>query len=98
MNPMVNGPFMALFQQVVAPELQGRVFTVLGSMAALATPLGLAIAGPVSDWLGIQVWFVVGGLVCAVASVAMLLTPAVMNIESHGHAVQAARDANPCEG
>ena len=93
MNPIVNGPFMALFQQVVAPELQGRVFTVLQSMAALATPLGLAIAGPLSDWLGVQVWFVAGGLVCAVAGVAILLTPAVMHIESHGHALQAARDA-----
>jgi DHA3 family macrolide efflux protein-like MFS transporter len=93
MNPIVNGPFGALFQDVVAPELQGRVFTVLGSMTALAAPLGLAIGGPVSDWLGVQVWFVIGGLICVVASVAMLLTPTVMNLESHGHAVQTARDA-----
>ena len=94
-NPIVNGPFGALFQDVVAPELQGRVFTVLGSMTALAAPLGLAIGGPISDWLGVQVWFVIGGLICVVASVVMLLTPAVMNLESHGHAVQAARDAEP---
>lgn len=94
-NPIVNGPFGALIQDVVAPDLQGRVFTVLGSLTALAAPLGLAIGGPVSDWLGVQVWFVIGGLGCVVASVIMLLTPAVRNIESHGHAVQAARDAVP---
>jgi DHA3 family macrolide efflux protein-like MFS transporter len=93
MNPLVNGPFGALIQDVVAPELQGRVFTVLTSMAALAAPLGLAIAGPISDWLGVQVWFIIGGLVCVVGSIVMLLTPAVMHLESHGHAVQAARDA-----
>lgn len=93
MNPVVNGPLGALLQAVVAPELQGRVFTVLRSMSALAVPLGLAIGGPISDWLGVQVWFVIGGLICIAASVAMLLTPAVMNLESHGHAVQAARDA-----
>jgi len=93
MNPLVNGPFGALIQAVVAPDLQGRVFTVLTSMAALAAPLGLAIAGPISDWLGVQVWFIIGGLVCVVGSVAMLLTPAVLNLESHGHAFQAARDA-----
>jgi DHA3 family macrolide efflux protein-like MFS transporter len=92
MNPVVNGPMMALFQAVVAPELQGRVFTVLGSMTSLAAPLGLAIAGPISDWLGVQVWFVIGGAICVVASVIMLLTPAVMNLEAHGHAVQATRD------
>jgi MFS family permease len=55
--------------------------------------LGLAIAGPISDWLGVQVWFIIGGLVCVLGSVVMLLTPAVMHLESHGHAVQAARDA-----
>ena len=92
MNPMVNGPFGALLQDVVAPELQGRVFTVLGSMTGLAVPLGLAIAGPISDWLGVQAWFVIGGSVCVVASVAMLMTPSVRDLESHGHAVQAARD------
>ena len=46
MNPLVNGPFGALIQEVVAPDIQGRVFTVLGSMTALAAPLGLAIGGP----------------------------------------------------
>jgi DHA3 family macrolide efflux protein-like MFS transporter len=92
-NPIVNGPFGALFQDVVAPELQGRVFTVLGSMTAIAAPLGLAIGGPIADWLGVQVWFIIGGTVCVLASIVMFLTPAVMNLESHGHAVQAAHDA-----
>jgi DHA3 family macrolide efflux protein-like MFS transporter len=50
-NPIVNGPFGALLQDVVAPELPGRASTVLGSMTALAVPLGLAIGGPLSDWL-----------------------------------------------
>jgi DHA3 family macrolide efflux protein-like MFS transporter len=93
MNPIVNGPFGALFQDVVSPELQGRVFTVLSSMTGLASPLGLAIGGPIADWLGVQVWFVIGGLLCVVASVVMLMSPEVMNLELHGHAVQAARDA-----
>lgn len=92
-NPIVNGPFGAVIQDVVAPDLQGRVFTVLGSLTGLAAPLGLAIGGPIADWLGVQVWFLIGGLICVVASMVMLLTPAVMDIESHGHAVQAARDA-----
>jgi DHA3 family macrolide efflux protein-like MFS transporter len=95
MNPLVNGPFGALIQAVVAPDIQGRVFTVLTSMAALAAPLGLAIAGPISDWLGVQVWFIIGGLVCAVGSAIMLLMPAVRELESHGHALQAARDTEP---
>ena len=51
--------------------------------------------GFISDWLGVQVWLVIGGLICVVASIVMLLTPSVRNLESHGHAVQAARDAEP---
>jgi DHA3 family macrolide efflux protein-like MFS transporter len=52
MNPICNGPLFALLQDVVAPEIQGRVFTVIGSLSSLAVPVGLAIAGPVADWLG----------------------------------------------
>ena len=46
MNPLVNGPFVAIIQYAVPPELQGRVFAVIGSVAGAASPLGMAIAGP----------------------------------------------------
>jgi DHA3 family macrolide efflux protein-like MFS transporter len=92
MNPICNGPLFALLQDVVAPELQGRVFTVIGSMSGLAAPVGLAIAGPIADWLGVQAWFMIGGLLCVVAAVAMFATPAVMGLEEHGHAARAVRE------
>jgi hypothetical protein len=59
----------------------------------LAVPVGLAIGGPIADWLEVQVWFLIGGTLCVVASGVMRLTPAVMHLEAHGHAAQAARDA-----
>jgi DHA3 family macrolide efflux protein-like MFS transporter len=92
MNPIANGPFFALFQDVIAPEMQGRVFTVIGSLSVLAVPVGLGIAGPVSDWLGVQVWFVISGLTCLLASVVMFATPDVMNLEAHGQAIRASRE------
>ena len=92
MNPICNGPLFALLQDVVTPEIQGRVFTVIGSMSGLAAPVGLAIAGPVADWLGVQAWFMIGGLMCVAAAVAMFSTPAVMGLEEHGRAAQAARN------
>jgi DHA3 family macrolide efflux protein-like MFS transporter len=90
MNPICNGPLSALLQDVVAPEIQGRVFTVIGSLSGLAAPVGLAIAGPVADWLGVQAWFVIGGLLCIILGGAMFLTPMVMDLEAHGHALRAA--------
>lgn len=92
MNVICNGPFLALFQDVVAPEIQARVFTVISSLSGLAGPVGLAIAGPVADGLGVQAWFIIGGTLCVVWGVAMFLTPVVMSIEEHGHAARAARE------
>nr|HMN61930.1 MFS transporter [Anaerolinea sp.] len=48
MNPITNGPLFAFLQSRIAPEMQGRVFTLVGSMAAAASPLGLAMAAPVA--------------------------------------------------
>lgn len=62
-NPLVNGPLHAALQARVDPDKQGRVFTLLSSGATLAMPIGLAIAGPLSDAVGVQIWFIVGGIV-----------------------------------
>jgi hypothetical protein len=41
-NRQLNGPVHAIFQPTIAPGYQGRVFTLLGSLAAGAAPLGTA--------------------------------------------------------
>ncbi|MBN1936112.1 MAG: MFS transporter, partial [Anaerolineae bacterium] len=98
MNPIVNGPFFAIFQDVVDPDVQGRVFTVIGSIIAAASPVGMAIAGPVADWLGVQVWFILGGLICILMGVGMFFVPAVMNLEAHGRtAAQKVNGSLPTE-
>ena len=63
--PITNGSFGAILQSVIAPEMQGRVFAFIMSAALLVSPLGLMIAGPISDALGIQLWFWVSGITCA---------------------------------
>lgn len=67
LNPMVNGPLFAVMQAKVEPEIQGRVFSILNAGAAFASPLGLAIAGPVADATNNQLWFVVGGILTLAA-------------------------------
>jgi DHA3 family macrolide efflux protein-like MFS transporter len=83
MNPITNGPFFAILQDVVAPEMQGRVFTVVMSATAAAMPLGMAIAGPVVDWLGVQVWFILSGVAGLLVGLSFPFLPDVMHLEDH---------------
>ncbi len=80
-NPITNGPLLAAVQAVVKPEMQGRVFTLIMSVAGGMSPIGLAIAGPVADRFGVQTWFIVGGIVTLVMAVSMAFIPAVVNFE-----------------
>jgi len=90
MNALVNGPLFALLQATVAPEMQGRVFTVVASMSSAAWPLSLAVAGPVADAIGLRPWYVVGGIVCVFMGVGACFVPVIVNIEQNhnGHGVQ----------
>ena len=89
--PLADGPIMAILQANIAPGIQARVFTLIGSLISLSSPLGLALAGPVADWLGLQTWYLVAGALLGLTTVAFYFTPAIMNIEEHSHAAESAR-------
>ncbi len=93
-NPIANGPLFAILQTVVTPSLQGRVFTVIGSVSSGMAPIGLAIAGPVADQFGVQLWYIVGGLACLFMVVVILYSPAMMRLED-GRAQPAPEPAGP---
>ena len=84
-----NGPLGAIMQSTVAPEMQGRVFSLLNAGATAMMPLSLLISGPVSDTFGIRVWFIFGGVATILMTIAASFIPVIMNIESnHGQARQ----------
>jgi DHA3 family macrolide efflux protein-like MFS transporter len=85
MNPIVNGPFMAVMQTAVAPDMQGRVFSLIQSASLAMMPLSLLIAGPIADKLGVRVWYVAGGLLCIVIGALAFAVPAIMHVEENGH-------------
>ncbi len=97
MTPIVNGPLMATLQSSVAPEMQGRVFSLVGSLAGAMAPVGLIIAGPVADAVGVQAWYILGGIVCAGMGLAGFAIPAVMRLEDHPHAKAATAAAPAAE-
>ena len=89
-NPITNGPLLAAVQAAVEPDMQGRVFSLISSLAAATSPIGLLIAGPVSDWLGPQAWFIIGGIVTVLMGITAFFIPAVMRFEEgRGEAVLA---------
>jgi len=85
MTPMTMGPFFAIIQSTVEPDMQARVFSLLSSVGTGIVPIGLMIAGPVADQVGIQAWFLLGGILCIFMAVVGLFIPAVMNIEKKGN-------------
>lgn len=80
-QPIVNGPLLAAVQAAVAPEMQGRVFTLIQTMAMAMSPIGLIIAGPIADKLGVQTWFIIGGVVTIGMGVIGVFIPAIMHFE-----------------
>jgi DHA3 family macrolide efflux protein-like MFS transporter len=88
MLPIANGPIGALMQSIVRPDMQGRVMSLVSSGATAISPLGLLIAGPFSDWLGIRVWFWMGGILCALIALAAFFIPVIMNVEAYKGSAQ----------
>jgi DHA3 family macrolide efflux protein-like MFS transporter len=82
MMPILNGSVMALMQACVPIGMQGRVFALLGAIAMAATPIGLAIGGPIADLVGILPWFLISGIPMALIGAISFLIPSIMNIEN----------------
>ena len=83
-HPIMNGSIMGLIQASVSPDMQGRVFTLIGSVTSGMAPIGLALSGPISESFGIQTWFILGGLACIMMGLISFMIPAVMNLEERG--------------
>ncbi len=84
--PICNGSLGAILQGVIAPEMQGRVFALVFTLASAMSPIGLVLAGPVADTIGVQAWYWVGGAVCALMGLVSFAIPSVMTLEQQGDA------------
>jgi DHA3 family macrolide efflux protein-like MFS transporter len=79
--PLVNGPVYAILQATIAPEYQGRVFSLVGSLASGVAPLGLLVAAPVAEIVGVGAWYIAGGIACVTMGIAGFFSRALMAIE-----------------
>ncbi len=47
--PMVNAAFMSIMQLKVAPDVQGRVFALIGQISMALLPVSALLSGPLAD-------------------------------------------------
>ena len=90
--PLFSAPFMTLVQETVEPEMHGRVFSYVGIVMAMATPIGMTIFGPLADVISVQLLLVAAGVVTILVMVVAVLLP------SGKAAMAAAREQRPLEG
>jgi DHA3 family macrolide efflux protein-like MFS transporter len=79
--PLVNGPIQAVLQATTAPEFQGRIFTLVASLAGITAPLGLIGAAPIAELFGVRVFYLAGALACVLMGLGALSAPAITRIE-----------------
>ena len=64
--------------------MQGRVFTVMMSVSMGISPIGLAVAGPLADRFGVQLWYLMGAGICLVMGLVVFSNRAIMKLEDQG--------------
>lgn len=77
---------MTMLQETVEPERQGRVFGFVGIVIALAMPVGMAVLGPLADFIAIEILFIVCGIAMVIAASAAILLPAGRRAIAAAHA------------
>lgn len=66
--PIFNVSLLTILQIVVPLQMQGRVNSVLNTLATAAMPLGMIISGPLAEYIGTSNLF----LVCVISGVSIL--------------------------
>ncbi|MBN2302880.1 MAG: MFS transporter, partial [Anaerolineae bacterium] len=99
MQSIHGGPLFAALQATVAPEMQGRVLSLISSSMSAIAPISLAIAGPLSDATWPGVWYVVGGGLCIVMGLGAFAVRPLMALEDGPPGAGSARDVESgCRG
>jgi DHA3 family macrolide efflux protein-like MFS transporter len=69
--------------------MQGRVFSYVGIVMALATPIGMVVFGPLADVISVQTLLIVAGLITIGVTIVAIMVP------SGQAAIAAARATSP---
>lgn len=76
-----HGVQAALFQERIAPEYLGRVFSLSMSMMSLAMPIGLMLSGAFAEVIGVHTWFLISGVLVMAISLVMMSLPSIRSLD-----------------
>ena len=82
MTVAFNAPTQAILQASIPKHIQGRVFSLFGCLASLTAPIGLAIAGPLAERVGVPFLFQWGGILCIGIAGLGFLVPSLRTMET----------------
>ena len=85
--PLFNVPTTTLLQEMVEPDMQGRVFGVMQLIMSTVMPVGMLIFGPIADYISIEVLLVISSGLTVIPGIwiffnKQLKVPAVVYIPS----------------
>lgn len=78
--PCFNTPFTVVLQQNVDENYMGRVFSLITMINSVAMPLGMAVFGPISDYVSIHVLFLITGGVILVTALTLIVNKTLTEI------------------
>jgi DHA3 family macrolide efflux protein-like MFS transporter len=67
--PMFNVPTTTLLQEMVDPDMQGRVFGVMQLITTTVLPLGMLVFGPLADFISIEILLILASGLMAIPGV-----------------------------
>jgi DHA3 family macrolide efflux protein-like MFS transporter len=85
-----SAPFTALLQARVPNHLQGRVLSLLSTIMGLAAPVGLVIATPLGELIGVRWLYVLVGLLGTAVMMLGFLSPHVRALDDEPSPLQEA--------
>jgi DHA3 family macrolide efflux protein-like MFS transporter len=62
---MGNIPYMAYIQKSVAAKNLGKVISTVTSIVSIGIPLGMFVAGPIAEQVGVGTWMIGAGIILA---------------------------------
>lgn len=78
---LFNAIYMAILQIRIRPEVLGRVFSFIMSLTLIGSPIGILLAVPIAEAIGVQNCFLVLGVILSIISVAMFFVPTIRREE-----------------
>lgn len=75
--PFYHGVLSSIYQTNISPVYLGRVFSLTSSVRMIAMPLGLILSGTFAEIIGVNIWYLISGILSVVIAIVCALLPSL---------------------